>query len=219
MQHIKLKQLNNNMKKISLLVFLPLALSLISGCASTYPCGEPSAGKCASVSDNYEHSFTDYTNPDDVDDGRYKDSASTSVHTKADAVQFSFSKYAQTPADGSPLISQPKMMRVWLTPYTDSDNIYHEQGYEYMLTNRGNWLFGNNKLKTSNNIKNISLVQSVKANTQEQAGFNPQAKVASPTSPNAFLNDYPALNALKNQSVPINHTTSPLTGSVTNTSQ
>ena len=40
---------------------------VLGGCSSTYPCGEPSAGKCLSVSDNYKNSYTDYTNPDDVD--------------------------------------------------------------------------------------------------------------------------------------------------------
>ena len=221
MQQIKLSSLHG-IKKVSLLMFLPLALSLVTSCASTYPCGEPSMGKCASVSDNYEHSFTDYTNPDDVDadSGWFSsDNKSSKNSETASTIKFSFTKYAQTPADGSPLISQPKMLRVWLTPYTDNDNIYHEQGYEYMITNKGDWVFGNNKLKTNNNIKNISLVQGGKANLPEQAGFNPQAKPPVSNSPNAFLNDYPALNSLKNQNVPINRTTSPLTGAVTNTNQ
>lgn len=192
-----------------------LSAVLVSGCASTYPCGEPGAGKCSSVSTNHERSYGEYTNSEDLAAGS---SQSGSAAKTTPIKLFNFKAHPQIPANGSPLVSQPTMMRVWLTPYTDSDNVYHDQSYEYMITNQGQWVYGNNGLKVNNNVKNISLVQGVAnkagTSTNNDVVFNPTA--TSSANPTTFLNDYPALNALKNQSVnvPISTTTNVLTGKV-----
>ena len=174
--------------------FTLIGLVLLTGCATEYPCGEPNAGHCAAVTDNYQRSFQDYKNSDDVaPSGWFGSSSEDKPKSKM------FTPYMQIPEDGAPLVSQPSMLRVWLTPYTDNDNVYHEQGYEYMLTDKGHWLYANN-LKTNMNLKNISLVQSESGARAPTGGFGfPPPN--SPPHPNAFLNDYPALNALKNQTI------------------
>jgi conjugal transfer pilus assembly protein TraV len=191
-------------KNLIFTIFVVGGVLLVNGCASTYPCGEPDIGKCSSVSENYQHSFSDYTNPDDVAPSGIFDSSSTS---KSKPIKmFNFSQYKQTPSDGAPLISQPTMIRVWLTPYTDSDNIYHEQGYEYMLTDKGHWLYGNNSKKINSKIKNISLIQGANSKTNNPDGsfglpVNPISSATKPTNPNTLLKDYPAFNSLQNQSI------------------
>ncbi len=184
-----------------------LICALLSGCAS-YPCGEPSMGKCASVTDNYQSSFTDYKNSDDLpknDSGEAMGDSSVKG--------FNFIKYAQVPVAGAPLVSQPTMMRVWLTPYTDNDYIYHGQGYEYILTSKGHWLYSNNNFNANQAIKNISLVQGTIAtyNGYDSNSTAAPTKTGNATStstnPNNMLSDYPAFNALKNQSIPNRITT------------
>jgi len=198
-------------------------LILASGCASTYPCGEPGAGKCSSVATNHERSYGDYINSEDLGAGSSQ-GGNSSVKTSPIRM-FDFKAHPQIPTNGAPLVSNPTMMRVWLTPYTDSDNVYHDQSYEYMITSKGHWVYGNSSLKVNNNVKNISLIQgssnkanaSVSATAPKDIAFSPTATSSATTgNPNAFLNDYPALNALKNNevNVPISTTTNVLTGKV-----
>lgn len=192
------------MRLTNRLLSIVLGLTVLSGCATTYPCGEPSAGKCASVSNNYKGSFNNYTNSDDVEPtGMFGGSDNSST---ADKIQFNFTKYNQTPADGAPLVSNPKMLRVWMTPYTDTDNIYHEQGYEYILTDKGHWLYGNNQLDTWAGIQNITLEQGGNYMPAEMSLPSQKPTINSQTPANV-LNNYPAFNALKNQNVPVTTTT------------
>ena len=196
------------------LLITSILIGLLSGCASDYPCGEPGVGKCMSVTQNYDSSFNDHTNPEDVAPkgmfgGSGDDSSSSSDNNKK-AVPFKFTNYNQVPSDGSPLISQPTMIRVWLTPYTDTDNIYHEQQYEYIITDKGHWLYGNNKFDGKDNLQSIKLIQGSANNTNLGNYGNPPKKSqnnAASTNPASVLSDYPALNALKNQSVPVTTTT------------
>ena len=112
-----------------------LLLTLIlAGCATEYPCGEPSTGSCKSVAAHDELSYSNYTNADDVEASFFGSSPS--------AAKLSFSQYPQIPVDGAPLLSPAKMLRVWLTPYTDADNIYHDQSYEYMIVKTSEWRYG-----------------------------------------------------------------------------
>jgi len=201
--------------KLALATMLLTSLFL-SGCATEYPCGEASAGHCASVSENYQRSFHDYKNPDDKEpdswygsssqsqDSSSLDSGANSGNNTKTTKIFPFTKYAQVPVDGSPMISRPTMLRVWLTPYTDNDSVYHDQGYEYMITDKGHWLYANN-FKSNTNLKNISLVQGtdrVNANAGG-SGLPLQNSLSKATNPSTFLSDYPALSALKNQSVSV----------------
>jgi hypothetical protein len=190
------------MKKYIIKIQVILVILFINGCASTYPCGEPDAGKCSSVTSNYDKSFNDYTNMDDLPQSNSLFSSEDGKSTK----KMKFEKYSQTPSNGSPLVSQPTMMRVWLTAYTDNDNIFHEQSYEYMLTDKGHWIYGNNSMKINTNIKNISLIQGINDKSNQDGSFGlPISAVSSikSTNPTSMLNDYPAFNALKNQTVPI----------------
>lgn len=182
-------------------------IGVLSGCASEYPCGEPSAGRCASVSENYDRSFHPYTNPDDVapPSGFFGGSSTDNKSVKAPINYFGFRKSSQVPTDGAPLVSSPKMIRVWLTSYTDNDNIYHEQAYEYMLADKSHWLYNNNQSKHLGYIKNVSLGQSSGSKGTGNGSFDldnvstPKAKPNN-NNPNAVLNDFPAINSLRNSS-------------------
>lgn len=177
-------------------------LYLLYGCASNYPCGEPSAGKCLSVTDNYKNSYTDYTNPDDLDKaGAFGSSSATST-----PVKMNFSKYSQVPADGAPLLSTPKMIRIWLTPYTDSDNIYHDQSYEYVIVDKGHWNYNNNRLLNDNtNLKDVSPAQVSNSKSGGYGSFGMASQPPKQSTPS--LTGFPAINALQNQQSPVITTT------------
>lgn len=197
MQH--LTSMTEIVTRIRVIIVATLFSLICTACAS-YPCGEPTTGVCSPVSQNYKDSFSDYTNADDLPrDG----SSSTSSKHKNVPVAFHFSKYFQVPANNSPLVSQPTMMRVWLTPYTDNDNVYHDQSYEYILTDKGHWLYANN-FKTNYNLTNVSLGQG--GDNVSPHSNTTKAKTTS-LNPNNLLSDFPAFNALNKHEVPMDTTT------------
>lgn len=187
---------------------------VVAGCSATnYPCGEPSSGKCLSVTDNYERSYTNYTNPDDLDAGS---SSKASSSSSSKPTQMSFRSYAQTPSDGAPLLSAPKMIRIWLTPYTDNDNIYHDQSYEYVIVNRGSWNFNNNKslLNDDAGLKNVTASQVSTRSGEGYGGYGVASQPIKPSNPStpanpiANLSQFPAINSLQTGQAPIVTTTS-----------
>ena len=46
------------------------------------------------------------------------------------------------PATGTPLLSQPKVLRLWLAPWVDEDGDLHDQAYLYVMWHRGEWQLG-----------------------------------------------------------------------------
>lgn len=168
----------------------------ISSCASTYPCGKSLSNKCRSVTDNYKHSYQNTINAEDLD----KPGIFSSSKKDTQKIAMNFSKYPQIPTDGSPLVSAPKMLRVWLTPYKDSDNIFHEQSYEYIIVEQSDWVFANNKDTNPNNLNNVALVQ---GGTQVKDVEEDNLDLDS--NPEQYLNDNSTLlNVIKNKVIPIN---------------
>jgi len=115
-----------------------------------------------------------------------------------------FKTYSQVPADNAPLLSQPKMLRVWLTSYTDTDNIYHDQGYEYIIVNHGKWNYSNNALPLDEDAPEVTMGQVSNTRTGGYGAFGnldtpPPAKPATPsTNPTQF----PAINSLQTGQAP-----------------
>lgn len=194
------------MKKI----LLPIICLFAVSCASDYPCGEPRSGRCQSMTQSYNNSLTPVTNPEDLPvNGNYASCSGGSCKSASNdpsktLAAFSMNaKYPQAYSNGSPLISTPNMMRVWYAPYVDSDNIFHDQEYQYMIVDRGHWLFGSNTVfgKTMSEYSNTTtLIQS----------SNPVDQTSQPNTSNKALDtaqqganqvnqsSTPALNMFKN---------------------
>lgn len=188
-------------------------VGVLAGCGSTdYPCGEPTNGRCASVTDNYDRSMHSYTNPDDKapPSGFFGGNNDDSL-SKKPINYFGFIKSTQLPYAGAPLASSPRMMRVWLTSYTDDDNIYHDQAYEFILTDRSHWIYNNNIPSKFTGIKNVSLDQSkgVKGANSGSYGLSgsgyssSKVKPSMNNNPSSILGDFPAINSLKSGQTPI----------------
>ena len=46
------------------------------------------------------------------------------------------------PAADTPLLSPPKVLRLWLAPWVDEDGDLHDQAYLYVMWHRGEWQLG-----------------------------------------------------------------------------
>lgn len=203
-----------NTIKSSLLVILVIGLS---SCASDYPCGEPRAGRCSSMTQNYQNAQHNIVNPEDLPvNGSYSGCTSGGCGSGSSASNSSYSlnpnrNFPQAYANGSPLISTPSMMRVWYGPYIDSDNVFHDQEYQYMITDRGHWLAGTNKVFGRNlngYASTTTLVQSTNDGSTDATTVNQPQNPKSAAmgtaqqganSTNSLANsNSPALNFLKN---------------------
>jgi conjugal transfer pilus assembly protein TraV len=46
------------------------------------------------------------------------------------------------PAAGTPLLTPPRVLRLWLAPWVDEDGDLHDQAYLYVMWHRGAWQLG-----------------------------------------------------------------------------
>ena len=122
-----------------------VAAAALSGCASmsgldatdTYGCKAPEGVSCISVSGTYANS-----NPGGrLSRGRSAPAKSAgegpAVYGAASAA------LAQPAAPGSTstaIRSTPRLLRVWIAPWEDSDGDLHEEGYVHMVVDNGRWL-------------------------------------------------------------------------------
>lgn len=199
------------------LILSAICLSLV-GCATEYPCGEPRAGRCQSVTTSYNNSLSPVVNPEDLPidgSGGYpkcnggtncSENNSTSKSGSASATQ----GYPQIPANNTPMLSTPTMLRTWFAPYIDADNVFHDQHYEFVITDKAHWLYGANVVgygrinngNSSTTSKGTYLIQSNNDASSGSDEGNNTGPSTNPTNMNNGAtppNNTPALNYLRQQ--------------------
>ncbi len=135
--------------KRALLLLLP-ALSACANMAgldgkSEFACRAPDGVVCTSVSGVYANSLGMLPAP-----GSVPPSAAPESTTDADRKHpvdlprpYGATPPASTaPAADTPLLSPPKVLRLWLAPWVDEDGDLHDQAYLYVLWHRGEWQLG-----------------------------------------------------------------------------
>lgn len=133
----------------------------LSGCASmsgldatdTYGCKAPEGVSCISVSGTYANS-----NPG----GRLSRGASAPAKSLGEgpAVYGAASvALAPTSAPGSTsdaIRSNPRLLRVWIAPWEDSDGDLHEEGYVHMVVDNGRWLIEHVRSAPRSNVDGVA---------------------------------------------------------------
>ena len=122
---------------------LALAAAALSGCASlsgldafaSYACKAPDGVTCMSVSGVYANSTREPLAP-------AQEPATSSPGSPATygASSVAPAQAAAAGAASHAIRSGPRLLRVWIAPWADSDGDLHEQGYVHMLVNTGRWL-------------------------------------------------------------------------------
>jgi conjugal transfer pilus assembly protein TraV len=122
---------------------LALAAAALSGCASTlsglggtetYACKAPDGVMCKSVSGVYANSIQGPLRPTQSAPEKPASGAPSTYRA---------SPLAPPTAPGaatSAIRSNPRLLRVWIAPWQDSDGDLHEAGYVHMLVDAGRWL-------------------------------------------------------------------------------
>jgi conjugal transfer pilus assembly protein TraV len=109
---------------------------------SEFACKAPDGVVCTSVSGVYANALAGA-----LPSQQSQDQSQNPDQAKAtrEAVEGEPKPYAatvsvtSTPAPGTPLLSPPKMLRLWLAPRLDADGDLHDASYLYVMWHRGEW--------------------------------------------------------------------------------
>ena len=138
-----------------------LVAVMLAGCASmsgldatdSYGCRAPEGVSCISVSGTYANS-----NPG----GRLSRSPSAPAKSPGDAPAVygaASVALAQPAAPGSTsnaIRSNPRLLRVWVAPWEDSDGDLHEEGYVHMVVDNGRWLIEHVRPAARGNVDGVA---------------------------------------------------------------
>lgn len=137
----------------------PLVALTLTGCSSflsglggkdTYACKAPPGAVCTSISGVYANTALGSTRQ-----LRVADQSSTATVAKTGTTASKPTPYgAKTPPKSahsaanttaqpdtpSPLRSAPRLLRIWIAPWEDSDGDLHEEAYVHAVVDPGRWL-------------------------------------------------------------------------------
>jgi conjugal transfer pilus assembly protein TraV len=140
---------------------LPLFCLLMTGCAgidseSHFKCKAPEGIGCSSLSGTYANAIEDnlpgspVTRSSTYDAGEEKERAISGI----------------APSTGTPLLSEPVVLRIWVAPWEDGRKVLHDQAYLYAVVDPGHWQIEHNRKRISEQYR--VLTPSVRREGQAQ---------------------------------------------------
>ena len=156
-------------------LFLPLVTSCAGslsgvGGSDTFACKAPPGTTCTSVAGVYANAVA---NNLPLQAQRPKAIKSASANAAVTEVFIHSPTVKRAPGVGSAIRSDPRILRIWLAPWEDSEGDLHDQAYVYVTVDSGKWLIEHNRAPIRRDFAPMKL--------REQSG---QTKPAS-TSPSA----------------------------------
>ncbi len=140
------------MRKRFLFLFFVCAGVLTGSCAgagvgANYSCPLPKGRSCKSVSEVYDEVETGRTtvsSPEAVtknkDAEKKKNKSSLFFHPSRSFVRQAEKRDNKQLSDAKwPIYSAPKVLRLWIAPWQDSDGIFHSEKHIHLLTEKGTW--------------------------------------------------------------------------------
>lgn len=149
---------------------IPLVCSSLSGCfsmsgldgSSHFSCKAPDGVLCESMSGVYANAQA-HNLP-----GQNTQKKGVEVPPPASSGD---AGVLSTPiTSGTPLRSAPTVLRIWLSPWEDSDGDLHDQSYIYVTLNTGHWLIEHNRRR----------IQDAFAPVRAPVGYNKQQTSSNP---------------------------------------
>lgn len=112
---------------------------------SEFACKAPDGVVCTSVSGVYANALAGALPAQQSQGQGQEQEHEQAKPTRAEAVAGETKPYGatvsvtSTPAPGTPLLSPPKVLRLWLAPRLDEDGDLHDASYLYVMWHRGEW--------------------------------------------------------------------------------
>lgn len=130
------------MRKLAIAVMLP---AILTGCASTmsgldgetkFACRAPEGVSCKSLSGVYANAVANNL-PALRKEGEGE--ASAGAPAKSSEI------IGRAPSSGDPIRAMPKVLRLWISPWEDSEGDLHDQSYIYVVADPGRWVIEHNQ--------------------------------------------------------------------------
>ena len=127
-----------------------IAISIcIAGCSITglgdssskYDCKAPPGISCDSLSGVYANAVADNL------PGSKKKAKTKVGSNKRNAV------VGEAPQTGLPVLSEPKVLRVWVAPWEDNKKVLHDQTFLYAVADPGHWQVAHTTQKIENQYR------------------------------------------------------------------
>ncbi|WP_083411856.1 TraV family lipoprotein [Janthinobacterium sp. 1_2014MBL_MicDiv] len=139
----------SNSLRVNNLSAAAVCLTLLAGCGdmtglggkSEYACKAPEGVQCNSVSGNYYNSLPSGGGAatKGVSIKGTPRAAPRSMYTMLKAASSASSMQGQPAFEPAELRSPPRVMRLWIKPWEDSDHDLHDQSFVYLQTDPGRW--------------------------------------------------------------------------------
>lgn len=126
--------------------YLPLLSLILTGCttfsgldgSSKFACKAPDGMSCTSVSGVYANNPA--TTHATVTNDQARDAGTGKSMLPSLQPYYAAAKTLHTmPVSGAPLLSPPRVLRIWIAPWLDQDGDLRDQAYLYVMWDRGDW--------------------------------------------------------------------------------
>lgn len=142
---------------MSRFLVITFAIVLLSGCMSVsgldansnFACKAPDGVLCESMSGIYANAEQNNLPGQRV---HHSHSSTVPVELSSAKKQVVLTKPINS---GTPIRSTPKVLRVWFSPWQDTDGDLHDQSYVYLTIDTGHWLIEHNRHRIQETYKPI----------------------------------------------------------------
>lgn len=164
------------------IVLIAACASLAAGCASTlsglggtpsYACKAPEGVLCTSVAGVYANSLQNNL-PSQRTEKRAADPVGNVVTSTRAAPA------ANPTPDAASMRSAPRVLRLWVAPWEDSDGDLQDQSYLYVVVDSGRWLIEHQRASIRNAYTPIAAPNPAPLDTIEPNEPTPSATVSLP---------------------------------------
>ena len=107
---------------------------------------------------------------------------SASVYGKKD--QEKSTVVGEAPTTGSPVLSVPTVLRVWVAPWEDNRNVLHDQSFLYAVADPGHWQVSHSKQKIAEQYR-VLMPAAKQAQQPESKPAQPQYQLPQTQQPQA----------------------------------
>ena len=157
-------------------------VAALAGCASmlsgvggtdTYACKAPQGVLCTSVAGVYANSIEN-----NLPSQRREKSPAAPVMKSTPPARPAAAP--APPGDGAALRSSPRILRVWIAPWEDSDGDLHDQSFLYVLIDTGRWLIEHQRSAIRNEFMPIASPQTPPVSSKQGATSDPDSRLPLP---------------------------------------
>src|SRR3972149_7361956 len=118
-------------------IWLPGCSMIGLDAQKSFSCKAPPGIGCSSLSGVYANAVADNL-PD-------SSTRPATVYGKKD--QGKSTVVGEVPTTGTPVLSVPTVLRVWIAPWEDNRNVLHDQSFLYAVADPGHWQVAHSKQK------------------------------------------------------------------------